>query len=219
MTENEKSAAPAEAAQAPQQAPEAAYNYKDLSQEAPNTFDVKPNDYFDEVDELDREPVADLHLPQSALMVVCNALAAQIAGSWMFSPEYSIDDDIRASHEVLALLKELNAKLPDDKKMGCIVESRLPFAGGDVYIDAAYRLQTMEMGSVITIAGFDYERRTVCFRLFDPVKYPNARRLGDCLGDVVPLSAIQSIEEVEALSDEEKERFSVGIRSAWVDYY
>lgn len=199
-----------------------AYDYKDLSQEAPNSFDVKPNDYFDEVDKLDEEnaePVYELHLPEQALTVVCNALAAQIQESWMFSAEYSIDDDVRASHQVLKLLKELNAKLPDEKKMGCIVEQLLPFSGGDVYIDATYRLMTPEMGSVIAIACFDYERRTIAFRLFNPAKYPNARTLHDCLGDKVPLSSIQSIEEVESLTEEEKERFSLAIRTAWVDYY
>ena len=178
------------------------YDYKDLSQEAPLTIEPKENDYTEEADKLD--PVY---------------TAGQIAGSWQFSPKDTIDDDIRSAYQTLQFLKLLNAKLPEDKRMGCIVESLLPFSGGDVYMDGAYRLQTKEMGAVITIAGFDFTTGNVCFRLFDPVKYPNARSIRDCLGDKVPLSAIEGIEEVSCLTEKEKEAFALGIRNAWENFY
>ena len=143
------------------------YDYKDLSQEAPLTIDPKENDYTEEADKLD--PVYTLKFTEPDLMLICNALAGQIAGSWQFSPKDTIDDDIRSAYQTLQFLKLLNAKLPEDKRMGCIVESLLPFSGGDVYMDAAYRVQTKEMGAVITNAGFDFTTRNVCFRLFDPV--------------------------------------------------
>ncbi len=165
------------------------YDYKDLSQEAPLTIDPKENDYTEEADKLD--PVYTLKFTEPDLMLICNALAGQIAGSWQFSPKDTIDDDIRSAYQTLQFLKLLNAKLPEDKRMGCIVESLLPFSGGDVYMDAAYRLQTKEMGAVITIAGFDFTTGNVCFRLFDPVKYPNARSIRDCLGDKVPLKELK----------------------------
>lgn len=193
------------------------YDYKDLSQEAPLTIDPKENDYTEEADKLD--PVYTLKFTEPDLMLICNALAGQIAGSWQFSPKDTIDDDIRSAYQTLQFLKLLNAKLPEDKRMGCIVESLLPFSGGDVYMDAAYRLQTKEMGAVITIAGFDFATGNVCFRLFDPVKYPNARSIRDCLGDKVPLSAIEGIEEVSCLTEKEKEAFALGIRNAWENFY
>ena len=193
------------------------YDYKDLSQEAPLTIDPKENDYTHEEEELD--PVYSFKFKENDLIVICNALAGQIAGSWQFSPKDTIDDDIRSSYLTLQFLKTLNARLPEDKRMGCIVESMLPFSGGDIYIDAAYRLQTQEMGPVITIAGFDYSTGNVCFRLFDPVKYPNAKSIRDCLVDKVPLSAIQGIEEVSCLTEEEKSAFALGIRNAWESFY
>ena len=128
------------------------YDYKDLSQEAPLTIEPNENDYTEEADKLD--PVYTLKFTEPDLMLICNALAGQIAGSWQFSPKDTIDDDIRSAYQTLQFLKLLNAKLPEDKRMGCIVESLLPFSGGDVYMDAAYRLQTKEMGAVITIAVF-----------------------------------------------------------------
>ena len=193
------------------------YDYKDLSQKAPLTIEPKENDYTEEADKLD--PVYTLKFTEPDLMLICNALAGQIAGSWQFSPKDTIDDDIRSAYQTLQFLKLLNAKLPEDKRMGCIVESLLPFSGGDVYMDAAYRLQTKEMGAVITIAGFDFTTGNVCFRLFDPVKYPNARSIRDCLGDKVPLSAIEGIEEVSCLTEKEKEAFALGIRNAWENFY
>lgn len=193
------------------------YDYKDLSQEAPLTIEPKENDYTEEADKLDH--LYTLKFTEPDLMLICNALAGQIAGSWQFSPKDTIDDDIRSAYQTLQFLKLLNAKLPEDKRMGCIVESLLPFSGGDVYMDAAYRLQTKEMGAVITIAGFDFTTGNVCFRLFDPVKYPNARSIRDCLGDKVPLSAIEGIEEVSCLTEKEKEAFALGIRNAWENFY
>ena len=194
------------------------YDYKDLSQDAPLTIDPKENDYTEEVDKLD-DPVYTLKFKENDLVLICNALAGQISGSWQFSPKDTIDDDIRCSYQVLQFLKALNARLPEDKRMGCIVESLLPVTGGDIYIDAAYRLQTKEMGAVITIAGFDFNTGNVCFRLFDPVKYPNAKSIRDCLGDKVPLSAIEGIEEVSSLTEKEKEAFALGIRNAWENFY
>lgn len=101
------------------------YDYKDLSQEAPLTIDPKENDYTEEADKLD--PVYTLKFTEPDLMLICNALAGQIAGSWQFSPKDTIDDDIRSAYQTLQFLKLLNAKLPEDKRMGCIVESLLPF--------------------------------------------------------------------------------------------
>lgn len=205
---------PAEECTQPQNKP---YDYKDLSQDAPLTIDPKVNDYTEEIDKLDSE--YDFIFSETDLVVICNALAGQIAASWQFSPKDTIDDDIRSSYQTLQFLKKLNARLPENKRMGCIGESLLPFAGGDVYIDATYRLQTQEMGAVITIAGFDYSTGNVCFRLFDPVRYPNARSIRDCLGDKVPLSSIEGIEEVSCLTEEEKSAFALGIRNAWENFY
>lgn len=193
------------------------YDYKDLTQDAPLTIDPKVNDYTEEVDKL--EPVYDFSFSEDDLIVICNALAGQIAESWQFSPKDTINDDIRSAYQTLQFLKTLNSRLPESKRMGCIAESLLPFAGGDIYIDAAYRLQTPEMGAVITIAGFDYGTGNVCFRLFDPVKYPNAKSIHDCLGDKVPLASIESIEEVACLTEEEKSAFALGIRNAWENFY
>ena len=204
----------ADAGTQPQDKP---YDYKDLSQDAPLTIEPKENDYTEEFEQLD--PEYDFKFSETELVVICNALAGQIAGSWQFSPKDTIDDDIRSSYQTLQFLKKLNARLPEDKRMGCIVESLLPFAGGDIYMDAAYRLQTQEMGSVITIAGFDYSTGNVCFRLFDPVRYPNARSIRDCLGDKVPLQSINGIEEVSCLTEEEKSAFALGIRNAWENFY
>ena len=99
------------------------YDYKDLSQEAPLTIEPKENDYTEEADKLD--PVYTLKFTEPDLMLICNALAGQIAGSWQFSPKDTIDDDIRSAYQTLQFLKLLNAKLPEDKRMGCIVELSL----------------------------------------------------------------------------------------------
>lgn len=192
----------------------APYDYRDLSQPAPLNMDLKQNDY---------QPAEEVHydfrFTRSELDLIGNALSGAIAASWIFSPDDSIDEDLQTAYRNLQFLKKLNSALAGPQRMGCICEELLPFAGGDIYMDAAYRIKTHEMGEVITIAQFDYEERTVCFRLFDPVRYPNARSLQNCLGDKVPLESILSIEEVSALTETEKENFAKAIREAWVSHY
>ena len=183
-----------------------AYDPHDLSVDAPVNMDLKDNDF-----EAPESPTFNLTVEMNELRMLGNA--------WIFNPDDTIDDDIRSSYQNLQLLKKLNAALPGPQRLGCIWEDLLPFGGGDVYIDACYRLKTHEMGSVITIAQFDFVEHTVCFKLFDPVRYPNAKTLQSCLGDTVPLDSILSIEEVSELTKEEKEGFAVAIREAWVTWY
>lgn len=191
-----------------------AYDSHDLSVDAPVNMDLKDNDF-----EAPESPTFNLTVEMNELRMLGNALAGMIAGSWIFNPDDTIDDDIRTSYQNLQLLKKLNAALPGPQRLGCIWEDLLPFGGGDVYIDACYRLKTREMGNVITVAQFDFVKHTVCFKLFDPVRYPNAKTLQSCLGDTVPLDSILSIEEVSELTKEEKEGFAVAIREAWVTWY
>lgn len=224
MQENEKTVtapqtealpqAEGSASPAGQNAASKPYDYRDLSMDAPNNMDLKENDF-----EPPQPKVFDFKINDPELQLIGNALAAQIAGSWIFNPDDTIDDDIQASWQVLQLLKKLNAALPGPQRIGCIWEELLPFGGGDIYIDACYRLNTREMGEVITVAQFDFEAHTAEFRLFDPVRYPNAKTLQSCLGDKVPLESILSIEEVSALTVKEKEGFATAIREAWVTWY
>lgn len=192
------------------------YDYRDLSQDAPLNMDIRDNDYFES---FKNPSTHHFEFSDDEMMILGNALSNLVGASWIFSPKDTIDDDIRASWQALQFLKKINATLPEDQRMGCICESLLPFSGGDVYIDAAYRLQTKEVGTAVTIACFDYEKGGVKFRLFDPVKYPNAKSLHECLGETVPLDDIEGIEEVESLTEAEKEGFALAIRNAWENFY
>ncbi len=175
----------------------------------------KPNDFVPE----NAERSYSLTLSEVELSTIANSLADGIARSWLFDPKGTINEDVMASYGVLKLLKKVNSQLSPDKRIGCVAEKFLPFEGGDIYINAVYRLATTLKGKVIAIATFSFDKDLIAFRLFDPVRYPNAQKLADCLGDKVPLGDIQSIEEVSRLTEQEMEGFSQAIKNAWCTHY
>lgn len=187
-----------------------------LEQEmAPLSIDVDKNDFVPE----EEIKIVQISLPETELMVIANSLADSISRAWLFSPEDTINDDVIASYGALRLLKKVNSLLAPEKRLGCVIESLLPFEGGDIYIDALYRIDTQLKGKQIAVAAFSYDKNMVAFHLFNPVKYPNARQLSDCLGEAVPLRDINGIEEVQALTQEEMEGFCQAIRDAWGSHY
>jgi len=182
--------------------------------DAPLSIDVEQNDFVPKEVEMYQ-----ISMPEADLLLIANSLANLISRAWLFDPKETINDDVIASYGVLSLLKRLNANLEPEKRLGCVAEHLLPFEGGDIYIDALYRIDTTLKGKVIAAAAFSYDSDIITFRLFDPVKYPNARSLADCLGDRVPLRDVQSIEEVKSLTHEEMEAFCLAIREAWCCHY
>lgn len=181
---------------------------------APFKIDVESNDFSPK-----EEQSFDFTLSETDALVMGNALALSLKEAWMFSPEQTINDDVQASFGVLQVLKQFNARLPLELRQGCISQEYLRKPFGDVYVDALYRIDTRLKGKVIALAQFTPSPDHIVFRLFDPVKYPNAMSIYDCLGDEVGLDEVNSIEEVSGLTEEEKEGFSTAISHAWVNFY
>lgn len=199
---------------AAENAPIASSEANKLDTPAPLRVDVESNDF------MPPEPqVFDFHLSLDEAIAVANTASENITRSWLFSPEDTLDDDVKAAYAALQLTKKINAVLPEDNRMGCVIEKFLPFKGGDLYINALYRIDTEQIGKAIAVCKFSYNSDYVEFRLFDPVRYPNARSLDDCLRDRVPLSEVLSLEEVDKLTEEEKESFSLAIKNAWCNHY
>ncbi len=156
---------------------------------------------------------------RTEVSLIGSALALAVEGAWLFSPDQTIDDDIRASAQMVAFLQRFNSALPLELRQGCVSQEFLRYSFGDVYVGAAYRLETRVKGSVIAVAEFSPGPDHIAFRLFDPVKYPNARRLSECLGESVPLGDITALEEVSSLTEAEKEAFGKAIACAWANHY
>ena len=165
------------------------------------------------------EPAYPLSLSRHEVDVLGNALSLALASSWVFSPDETIDDDVRHANEVRALLKRVNATLPEELRQGCVSGKFLPEGWGDIYIDSMYRIDTKLMGPAIAVAKFKKTPEIVSFRLFDPVSYPNARSINDCLGDEVPNGDISKVEEVSSLTQDEKTAFAEAIKEAWANWY
>ena len=186
----------------------------DVIEDAPLRVDVENNDFTPAT-----PAQYSYTFSETDALLLAQAASAQIALSWIFSPKDTLDDDVRAQYAALQLAKKVNAVLPGAQRMGCVAEELLPFQGGDIYIDALYRIDTKLVGKAIAVARFSYNDDYIEFQLFDPVKYPNAKRLDDCLGDTVPLSDVMALEEVDKLTEQEKEDFSTAIKHAWANYY
>ncbi|MDD7441435.1 MAG: hypothetical protein PUG38_02260, partial [Sutterellaceae bacterium] len=92
------------------------------------------------------EPAYPLSLSRHEVDVLGNALSLALASSWVFSPDETIDDDVRHANEVRALLKRINATLPEELRQGCVSGKFLPEGWGDIYIDSMYRIDTKLMG-------------------------------------------------------------------------
>ena len=165
------------------------------------------------------EPAYPLSLSRHEVDVLGNALSLALASSWVFSPDETIDDDVRHANEVRALLKRINATLPEELRQGCVSGKFLPEGWGDIYIDSMYRIDTKLMGPAIAVAKFKKTPEIVSFRLFDPVSYPTARSINDCLGDEVPNGDISKVEEVSSLTQDEKTAFAEAIKEAWANWY
>ncbi|MCF0254085.1 MAG: hypothetical protein HUK26_07135 [Duodenibacillus sp.] len=196
-----------------------AFEARKAQQESMAEIEARIEGKLPEDEAAEPAPVYEMAFDRRQIDVLGNALSLALAASWVFSPDETMDDDIRHAHQVRELLKAVNARLPLELRQGCVSGEFLPEGFGDIYIDGMYRIDTKLMGPAIAVARFKQSPEIVSFRLFDPVSYPNARSITACLGDEVPLADISRVEEVSALTKTEKSQFAQAIKEAWADWY